>query len=127
MSHDVGVLSQFMKVPRKPHLDVAPTMLHYAKIMLHYGLFYAHGVDIEVFGYTDIDWVGCAYDRGSTSGYVFNFGSGAISWGSKKQPIVGLSSIEEEYRGVAMAACEIAWLCKLLHDLGQHEQHLVGK
>ena len=79
MSHDVGVLSQFMQVPRKPHLDVAHRVLCYAKSMLNYGLFYAHGVDVEVFGYTDADWASCAYDRRSTSGYVFSFGSGAVS------------------------------------------------
>ena len=118
MSHDVGVLSQFMQLPRKPHLDAAHRVLHYAKSMLNYGLFYAHGVDVEVFGYTDADWAGCAYDRRSTSGYVFSFGSGAVSWSSKKQPTVALSSTEAEYRGAAMAACEITWLQKLLHDLG---------
>ena len=40
-----------------------------------------------------------------------------MSWSSKKQPIVALSSIEAEYRGAAMAACEIAWLRKLVQDL----------
>ena len=48
MSHDVGVLSQFMHAPRKPHLDATHRVLHYAKSILNYGLFYAHGVDIEV-------------------------------------------------------------------------------
>ena len=79
MCHDVGRLSQFMQVPRKPHLDAARRVLRYAKSMLNYGLFYAHGVDIEVFGYIDAYWAGCAYDRRSTSGYVFSFGSAAVS------------------------------------------------
>ena len=43
-----------------------------------------------------------------TSGCVFSLGSGAVSWNSKKQPIAALSSTEAEYRGTAMAACEIA-------------------
>ena len=90
------------------------------KNMLNYGLFYAYGVDVEVFGYNDADWAGLAYDRRSTSGYVFSLGSGAVSWSSKKQPTVALSSTEAEYQGAAMAACEIAWLLKLLQDLG-HE------
>ena len=59
MCHDVGVLSQFMQVPGKPHLDATHRMLCYAKSTLNYGIFYAHGVDIEVFGYTDADWAGC--------------------------------------------------------------------
>ena len=58
MCRDVRVLSQFMQVPRKPHLDAPRRVLCYAKSMLNYGLFYAHGVEIEVFGYTDVDWVG---------------------------------------------------------------------
>ena len=50
---------------------------------------------------------------------MFSLGSAAISWSSKKQPTVALSSTEAEYRGAAMAACEVAWLRKLLADMGQ--------
>ncbi len=49
---------------------------------------------------------------------MFSFGSGAISWSSKKQPTVELSSTEAEYRGAAIVACEVVWLQKLLSDLG---------
>ena len=106
-----------MQVPRKPHLDAARRVLHYAKSMLNFGLFYAYGVDVKVFGYTDADWAGLSYDKRSTSGYIFSFGSGAASWSSKKQPTVALSSTKAEYGGAVMAACEIAWLRKLLQDL----------
>ena len=41
-----------------------------------------------------------------------------MTWSSKKQPIVALSSNEAEYRGAAVAACEVARLNKLLHDFG---------
>ena len=68
-------------------------------------------------GYTDADWAGSPYDRRSTSGYSFTLGTGAVSWSSKKQPTVALSSNEAEYRGAALAACEIDWLCTLLHSL----------
>jgi len=50
---------------------------------------------------------------------MFSFGSGAVSWSSKKQPTIALSSIEAEYKGAAIAACEVVWLQKLLSDLGQ--------
>jgi hypothetical protein len=49
---------------------------------------------------------------------MFSFGSGAISWSSKKQPIVALSNTEATYRGVAIIACEIIWLETLLLNLG---------
>jgi hypothetical protein len=48
---------------------------------------------------------------------MFSFGSGAVSWSSKKQPTVALSCTEVEYRG-AVIACEVVWLQKLLLDLG---------
>jgi len=50
---------------------------------------------------------------------MFSFGSGAISWSSKKQPIVTLSNMEAKYKGKIIITCEIAWLQKLLLDLGQ--------
>ena len=81
-------------MPRKSHLDAARRALRYAKDTLDYGLFYAYGADVEVCGYTDADWAGSTHDRRSTSGYVFSLGSGAVSWSSKKKPIVALSSME---------------------------------
>ena len=56
--------------------------------------------------------------RQSTSRFVFSLGSGAISWSSKKQPTVTLSSTEVEYRGAAVATCEVVWLKRILKDLG---------
>jgi hypothetical protein len=49
---------------------------------------------------------------------MFSFGSGAVSWSSKKQPTVALSSTKAEYRSVAIVACEVVWLQKLFSDLG---------
>jgi hypothetical protein len=51
---------------------------------------------------------------------MFSFGSVAVMWSSKKLPTVALSSIEAEYRGVVMAACEVVRLHELLGDLGLH-------
>ncbi len=71
-------------------------------------------------GYIDADWAGSISDKRSTSGFMFFFGSAIVTWSNKKQPIVALSSIEAQYRGVAMATCEVVWLRKLLGDLGLH-------
>ena len=56
---------------------------------------------------------------------MFSFGSAAITWSSKKQPTIALSSIEDEYHGGIVAACEVAWLCKLLIDLCVDVTHKV--
>jgi sulfur transfer complex TusBCD TusB component (DsrH family) len=50
---------------------------------------------------------------------MFSFGSGVVSWRSKKQPTIALSSMEAEYIGITIVACEVVWLQKLLSDLGQ--------
>ena len=56
---------------------------------------------------------------------MFSFRSAAITWNNKKQPMVSLSSIEVEYHGAAMVACEVTWLCKLLIDLCVDVTHKV--
>ena len=87
LSYAIGLVSQFMQVPRKPHLDVARCILRYVKSTLQYGPFYEVGCSIQVHGYTDANWVGNIFNRKSTSVFMFTLGSVAISWSSKKQPI----------------------------------------
>jgi hypothetical protein len=67
----------------------------------------------------DVDWVSNVLDRRSTNGFIFSFGSGVVSWRSKKQPTFALSSIEAKYKGATIITCEVVWLKKLLLDLGQ--------
>ena len=88
-------------------------------------MFYVADNTLELCGYTDVDWAGSTYDKRSTSGYIFSFGSVAITWSSKKQPTITLSSTEAKYRGVVVAACEVGWLCKLLIDLCVDVTHTV--
>ncbi len=126
LSYAVGVVSQFMQTPRKPHLDAVRRILRYIKHTLQCGIFYETKSQLQVHGYTDVDWAGNVLDRRSTNGFMFSFGSGVISWSNKKQPTVALSSIEAEYRGAAIAACEVVWLQKLFSDLGQSvDAHVV--
>jgi len=56
---------------------------------------------------------------------MFSFGSGVVSWSSKKQPTFTLSSMEAEYRSATIVTCEVVWLQKLLSDLGQSVDVLV--
>ena len=62
---------------------------------------------VEVFGYIDANWASSMYDRSSTNRFMFSLGSAVVTWSSKKQPIVALLSTEAEYRGAAIAACEV--------------------
>lgn len=77
---------------------------------------------IPLIGYSDADWAGDRDTRKSTSGYVFNIGSGALSWSSKRQPTVALSSCEAEYMGQTQATKEAIWLKRLLNQLRPESQ-----
>lgn len=58
------------------------------------------------------------WDKKSTSGYTFMFGEGAVSWSSKKQPIVTLSTTEAEFVVAANGACQAVWLRNVLDEVG---------
>jgi len=78
-SYAIGVVSQFMQTPRKPYLDAVRCILRYIKHILQCEIFYEAKSQLQVHGYMDVDWVGNVSDRRSTSGFMFSFGSGAVS------------------------------------------------
>jgi len=69
-------------------------------------LFFKKGEKSELIGFTDSDFAGDQDDRKSTSAYVFMFGTGVVSWSSRKQPIVTLSTIEAEFAAGSACACK---------------------
>ena len=113
----VNVLSQFMSQPRQIHWIATKHVLIYLRSIVGYGLRYASSVDMRLQGYVDVDWAGSAVDRKSTYGFCFTLGSAMVSWCSKKQTFVALSTTEAEYIAVCMAVCEEVWLQKLLAEL----------
>jgi hypothetical protein len=68
-----------MQTPRKLHLDAMRHILRYIKHTLRCGIFYEAKSQLQVHGYTNVDWVGNVSDRRSTSGFMFSFGSGVVS------------------------------------------------
>jgi hypothetical protein len=79
----------------------------------------------EVLGYCDADWGGDLEDRRSTTGFVFMIGGGAISWSSKRQPTIALSTTEAEYMANTQATKEAIWITKLMMDLGYMEKKMM--
>eukprot|EP00253_Pinus_taeda_P004327 PITA_04327 len=67
-----------------------------------------------------LDWVTIVVDRKSTSGCCFSLGSASISWMSRKQKSVALSTTDTEYIAASMASCEAVWLRKLFSELFGH-------
>ena len=117
ISHVVGVFAQFMQSPTCVHLNVGRKVLQYLKGTINHGLFYDKVNDLTISAFSDADWTGSMNDRRSTSGYVFLLGTTTISWSSKKQPTVALSSTEAEYRAMTNATCEAMWIKNPIKDL----------
>lgn len=67
--------------------------------------------------YTNSDYAGDSDDRRSTSGYVFMLSTGAVSWSSKKKPVVTLSSTEAEFVTAASCVCQGVWMQRVLENL----------
>jgi hypothetical protein len=113
----VSVVSQFMSKPGPMHWAAVKRIMRYLKgtsdMKLHLG-----GKGIAMKGYCDADWGGDADGRRSTTGYVFFVGDGAVSWNSKRQPTVALSTTEAEYMAASQSAKEAVWLRQLMADVG---------
>ena len=114
----VSLISRFMESPKDSHWNVGKRILRYVAGTLGYGLWYTHTPDNTRTGYIDSDFAGSLDDRKSTSSYSFHLGTNMISWASQKQPIVSMSSAEEEYVAATTATCHAACLRRPLKDMG---------
>ena len=118
IAHAMGVLSRFMSKPGKEHWTTVKRVFGYLHGTSNYGLCYQGrpGLDkfLDICGFVDADWAGDVQvgmdQRRCTSGYVFNLFGGAVSWMSKKQFVVALSTTEAEYMASTHASKEVVWL-----------------
>jgi len=101
----VNTLSQYMVEPHHSHWIGAKDLLRYLWGIITHGLRYT-ARDVRLHGYFDADWAGNVVDQKSTFGCCFSLGSASISYMSKKQKSVALSTAEAEYIAASMASCE---------------------
>jgi hypothetical protein len=114
----VSLISRYAGQPTELHLQTAKRVLRYLKGTTNFGIFYKKGGSDELITFTDSDYAGDLEDRKSISGYVFMLSSGAVSWSSKKQPVVTLSTTEAEFVAAASCACQVVWMRRILEKLG---------
>ncbi|TYH25726.1 hypothetical protein ES288_A03G192300v1 [Gossypium darwinii] len=112
----------YMKNPTEMYLQVAKRALRYLKGTTEFGIFYKKGGVEKLVAYIDSYYAGDIEDRKSTSGYAFLLCSGAVSWASKKQPVVSLSPTKAEFIDAASCACQTIWLRRVLEKLGQNHE-----
>ncbi|KAH9771353.1 Integrase catalytic domain-containing protein [Citrus sinensis] len=126
ISHAVGIVSRYMHNPGKGHWQTVKWILRYIQKTMDVGLLFERDDTLGqgVIGYVDYDYVGDLDKRRSTTGYVFTFAGGPISWKSTLQSTVALSTTEAEYMAITEAVKEAIWLQGLLENLGLTQEHI---
>lgn len=120
----ISYLSQFNDCYGEEHFKCAKRVLRYLKGTKSVGLIFKK-TRRELHGMADADWGACKLDRKSFSGYCFKYAGTAISWMSKKQKTVALSTAEAEYVALTEAAKEAIHLRTLFKDLGANYDSIV--
>ncbi|GKC00221.1 retrovirus-related pol polyprotein from transposon TNT 1-94 [Tanacetum coccineum] len=118
----VSYISRFVSKPTEVHFAAAKRVLRYLQGTLDYGIWYKRGGTGRMEVFTDSDFAGDHNDRKSTSGYLVLWDEAAVSWSSKKQSIVALSSTEAEYVAAASCACQVIWIRGILKELGMKQE-----
>ena len=104
-------------LPKNGHLLAVKRIFKYLKGIANHGLWYPTGNSLDLYAFTDVDWDGCIDDSKSTSGATFFLGGCLVSWSSKKQSSVSLSTAEAEYIAAAGCCTQILWMKQMLKDM----------
>lgn len=115
IAYAVNSVSQYSSCYGPQHWTAVKRIFRYLKKTVDSKLVYHKNQGTTVEGSSDSDWAGDDDTRRSTTGYIFIFQSGPISWKSKRQRTVSLSSCEAELNAIVEATQEGMWLRKL-HD-----------
>jgi hypothetical protein len=114
----VCMCARFKANPKKAHLSVVKRILRYLKHTPSVGLWYPKGATFELIGYSESDYAGCKIDRKSTSEGCHLLGRSLVSWTSKKQNNVALSTTEAEYIVAGACCTQILYMKQTLLDYG---------
>jgi hypothetical protein len=114
----VYMCTRFQASPRESHLKATKRILRYLKYTQNIGLWYPKGAKFELIGYSDSDYTRCKVERKSTSEICQLLGRSLVSWSSKKQNSVVLSTAEAKYIAAGSCCAQILWMKAILNDFG---------
>ena len=120
ITYAVSVTSKYLEKPKIFHWNAVKRIFKYLHGTEDYGIIFESNNDNKFFGFSDADYAGDVDTRRSTSGYIFQLGSNPISWCSKQQSTVALSTTEAEYMAACHGLKELIWLSRLVKELFPH-------
>eukprot|EP01018_Ginkgo_biloba_P001714 Gb_30736 [translate_table: standard] len=122
IAYVVGVVSRYMNNLGKEHWEAVKWILRYLRDTTTQGLCFG-GSNTVLQGYVDSDMAGNIDGRRSTIGYVFTIGGTVVSWISKLQKVVALSTTEVEYVAATEANKDMIWLQRFMEELGKKKEN----
>ncbi|KAL3835280.1 hypothetical protein ACJIZ3_003671 [Penstemon smallii] len=124
IAHAVGIVSRFLSNPGKEHWEAVKWIMRYLRGSSDLRLCFGSEKPTLI-GYTDSDMAGDIDSRKSTSGYLVSFAGGAVSWQSRLQKCVALSTTESEFIAITEACKELLWMRRYLQELGFEQERYV--
>jgi hypothetical protein len=124
IAYAVRELARFMSNYGQRHFEAAKHLLRYLQGTRTRGIIYGNSTHVTpIFrSFANSDWA-MSEDRKSISGYLIDCGGGPISWSSKQQGVIALSSCEAEYISCTHCARQIIWLRSLFRELGFNQDN----
>jgi hypothetical protein len=112
--------SKYVQNPGKDHMDAAPHVLRYLRATYEQVIVYERTNEMAntIWGWVDSDWAADLDSRRSHTGYVLMLTGGAVSWKSRRQDCVSLSTSEAEYVAASQCGQEVVYLREILRDFG---------
>ena len=116
ISYSMGVYARYQANPKESHMIALKRIIKYVKTTTDFGVWYNKDTNDVLAGYFDADWARNADDRKSTSRGCFYVSNNLVSWMSKKQNSISLSTTEVEYIATSSCCTQFLQMQKLLHD-----------
>jgi hypothetical protein len=114
----VCMCARFQYDPKECHLVAVKRILRYLVDTPCFGIWYPKGYTFDLIGYSNSDYAGCKVDRKSASGTCQFLGRSLVSWSSKKQTSIALSTAEAEYIAAGQCCAQLLWMRQTLRDFG---------
>jgi hypothetical protein len=110
-------VARFQAAPKESQVLAVKRIFIYLKGTKEFELWYPKGKYLSLITYTDSDWAGCIDERRSTSGAMFYLGECLVSWLSKKQSSISLSTTDAEYIATTTCCTQVLWMKQTLKDI----------